>query len=71
MKIKEVLSSTRRDFTAVYECEHCEATKEGYGYEDWFFHETVIPGMKCEECGKTSPSTYVPDKPRYEEGQEG
>lgn len=53
MKIKEMLSQHRRDFRAIYECENCRYTKEGYGYDDRNFHDNVIPNMKCEKCGKT------------------
>jgi hypothetical protein len=51
IKIKE--SQHRRDFTALYECEHCGATKRDYGYDDAYFHTSVIPAMVCEQCGKT------------------
>lgn len=36
MKIKKIISQHRRDFQAVYECEHCEHTVESYGYDDDF-----------------------------------
>lgn len=58
MKIKKIVSQHRRDFTAVYECEHCQATHEGDGYDDGHFHANVIPKMECKECGKTSPEDY-------------
>lgn len=58
MKIKEIESQNRRDFWAVYECEHCGHTHRGSGYDDDNFHRNVIPSMKCEECGKTSPENY-------------
>jgi ribosomal protein L37AE/L43A len=54
MKIKHIKSQSRRDFTAIYECEHCGATETGYGYDDSNFHENVIPAMKCKVCGKTA-----------------
>ena len=41
-----------RDFTAIYECEHCGATEKGCGYDDDNFHRNVIPAMKCKACGK-------------------
>lgn len=68
MRIQQILSQYRRDFTARYECEHCGATKEGSGYDDAYFHETVIPGMTCEECGKKADATYHPMPTRYPEG---
>ena len=52
MKIQKVISQNRRDFTAIYECEHCGYKKMGRGYDDGNFHNNVIPDMKCPECGK-------------------
>lgn len=65
MKIKQIKSQNRRDFTAIYECEHCGNTKEGYGYDDSNFHINVIPKMKCENCGKVSPEEYRPRSTKY------
>lgn len=67
MWIKEIKSQHRRDFQAVYECEHCGHTHEGRGYDDRNFHENVIPGMACGECGKTAGDTYRPLAPKYDE----
>ena len=47
MKIKEITSQSRRDFYAVYECDHCGHTEEGRGYDDAYFHKSVIPNMPC------------------------
>jgi len=58
MKIQKITSQSRRDFQAVYECEHCGATKNGYGYDDANFHQNVIPKMACGGCGKTAPEDY-------------
>jgi len=65
VKIKEIISQSRRDFQAIYECEHCGHTFEGYGYDDRNFHEVVIPAMKCPECKKQAKSTYRPLQPKY------
>jgi ribosomal protein L37AE/L43A len=65
MKIKQITSQNRRDFSAVYECEHCGATETGYGYDDDNFHRNVIPGMKCKACGKTAAEDYRPMGTRY------
>lgn len=54
MKIKSIKSQHRRDFTAEYECEHCNHIYEGYGYDDANFHNNVIPNMKCDNCGQSS-----------------
>ena len=53
MKIKKVLSQYRRDFTAIFVCQHCDHHVKWQGYDDDFFHNTVIPNMDCPECGKT------------------
>ncbi len=65
MKIKEILSQHRRDFTAIYECEHCGATHKDSGYDDEHFHKTVVPEMKCKACGEIAPSSYRPLSPKY------
>jgi len=58
MKIKKITSQNRRDFHAIYECEHCGHTEEGSGYDDSNFHQNVIPKMKCSSCGKTADENY-------------
>jgi len=65
MKIKEIISQSRRDFTAIYICEHCEHEEESDGYDDAYFHQTVIPDMKCKKCGKTAPENYRPLATKY------
>ena len=70
MKIKEILSQNRRDFIAIYECEHCGETKEAGGYDDSHFHNNVIPKMKCEKCGKISDATYKPMGTKYPDGMQ-
>ena len=40
MKIKRIVSQHRRDFYAIYECEHCESvSEESRGYDDKNFHD--------------------------------
>ena len=65
MKIKKILSQHRRDFKAIYECEHCEHTHEDTGYDDTHFHKHVIPAMKCKECGKKAPADFQPRSPKH------
>lgn len=51
MKIKEILSQSRRDFTATILCENCgniETMKNGY--DDRYFHDNVMPAKKCAVC---------------------
>lgn len=68
MKIKKILSQHRRDFHAVYDCEHCGHEKTGSGYDDANFHQNVIPGMKCPACDKAAGGDYRPLSTRYPEG---
>lgn len=68
MKIKEIMRQYRRDFMAVYECEHCGALVEGRGYDDRNYHENVIPNMVCPHCGKKAPDSYRPLATKYPEG---
>ena len=70
MIILNIVSQSRRDFLAEYECEHCGNIKECYGYDDSYFHAEVIPKMKCEKCGKTSKEDYTPLTPKYPDGMQ-
>ena len=65
MKIKEIESQHRRDFYAIYECEHCGHTERMSGYDDDHFHRNVIPNMKCNKCGKTADKDYRPMGTKY------
>jgi hypothetical protein len=65
MKIKTILSQHRRDFTAIYECEHCGNTLEGYGYDDDNFHRNVIPKMTCSKCQCGASDNYRPLTTKY------
>jgi len=66
MKIKRIISQHRRDFRAIYQCEHCDHEHEDYGYDDDRFHQKVIPAMKCKQCGKSSPTDYSPLATKYD-----
>lgn len=68
MKVKEIVSQSRRDFTAIYECEHCAHAHRGSGYDDSNFHVNVIPRMECPACKKTAADTYCPLATKYPEG---
>ena len=67
MKIKTITSQNRRDFRAVYECEHCGHKEDGSGYDDANFHQNVIPAMECSKCGETAGSDYRPLGTKYPE----
>jgi transcription elongation factor Elf1 len=68
MKIKEITSQHRRDFRAIYVCEHCGHEENGTGYDDSNFHQNVIPTMKCKKCGEVAPKDYAPKQTKYPEG---
>ena len=71
MKIKKIVSQHRRDFWAIYECEHCgHETDKSSGYDDSYFHQQVIPNMECKECGKKSDDDYKPRATKYPEGMQ-
>ena len=65
MKIKEILNQYRREFYAIYECEHCGYEYEDSGYDDDFFHTEVIPKMKCPNCGQVASDNYRPLATKY------
>lgn len=69
MRIKTIIRQHRRDFTAIYECEHCGREGEGDGYDDRHFHEEVIPAIKCAKCGKAADSNYRPLATKYSDGE--
>ena len=66
MYITRILSQHRRDFQAIYTCEHCKSSHKAYGYDDAHFHDNVIPAMPCKACGKTASDTYEPATPKYQ-----
>ena len=68
MKIKEIISRNRRDFHAIYECEHCGHEYKQGGYDDSNFHQNVIPAMRCPKCEKTASENYTPLATRYPDG---
>jgi predicted RNA-binding Zn-ribbon protein involved in translation (DUF1610 family) len=66
MFIKEIISQFRRDFHAIYKCEHCGCEVEKPGYDDDYFHNHVVPNMSCPECGKIAGSDYKPRNTKYD-----
>lgn len=66
MKIKQILSQSRRDFTAVYACESCGFEKVDRGYDDDNFHRNVVPRMICDQCGKQATPDYRPLTTKYQ-----
>lgn len=70
MKIKEITWQNRRDFQAIYICEHCGNEEKKPGYDDSNFHRNVIPNMICKSCGKKSDENYRPLATKYPEGMQ-
>lgn len=70
MRIKQIIHQNRRDFKAVFECEHCGYTAVRWGYDDANFHRNVIPAMKCSKCGKVADENYRALSTKYPEGME-
>ena len=68
MKIERMLYQHRRDFRAVFKCEHCGHDEIISGYDDAFYHTTVIPKMKCKNCNKIADGNYRPLAPKYNDG---
>jgi len=68
MKIQKIIEQHRRDFLAIYECEHCGHIEKGSGYDDANFHQTVIPNMQCCSCGKKAGDDYRPLATKYPAG---
>ena len=70
MKIKEILSQQRRDFSATIECEHCDHTQKIRGYDDANYDQNVIPAIKCKGCGKAAGENYRALTTKYPEGEQ-
>lgn len=68
MKIKTITSQSRRDFYAIYECEHCGHEHKGPGYDDTNFHQNVVPAMYCPACGKQAVDASAALEPKYPGG---
>ena len=65
MRIKKITSQHRRDFSAIYECEHCGHEKRGTGYDDDYFHRNVVSTMICPACGKNADEDFRPMETKY------
>lgn len=70
MRIKEIISQHRRDFTAIYECEHCGHTVKGGGYDDDNYHRNIIPKKRCGKCDKAASDSYRPLATKYPDGMQ-
>jgi hypothetical protein len=55
MRLLQITSQHRRDFTGDYKCEFCEHVEEKVsGYDDSYFHNNVTPGIECKKCQKST-----------------
>lgn len=73
MKITKITTQSRRDIYGEMECEGCGAVDKLVGYDDAYFHNTVMPAKACKSCGKSSNDLGVdvrPLRPRYPEGMQ-
>jgi len=68
MRIKEITSQHRRDFKAIFQCDHCDHEVRRDGYDDSYFHEIVFPAMKCEKCGKNAGENFRALAPKHPDG---
>jgi len=68
MRIKQIISQIRRDFTAIYECEWCGHEGQAEGYDDDNFHLKAIPSFVCPDCGKGVHESYRPLRTKYPAG---
>ena len=72
MKITKMISQYRRDFTAEMTCEGCGNKQiDDSGYDDNYYHQNVIPNIKCKKCGEstiTLNKPIEPQKTKYPEG---
>jgi hypothetical protein len=65
MRLIAKISQNRRDFVGHYECEHCKHVEDIRGYDDAYYHQSVIPTMVCGSCGEKGNGLEisVPDVP--------
>lgn len=72
MKITKMISQNRRDFTAEMTCECCGHKQiDNSGYDDSYYHQNVIPNIKCKKCGESTISSnnkIEPQQTKYPEG---
>lgn len=68
MYITKIINQHRRDFDAEIKCEHCGATDtlKG-GYDDSYYHNEVLPKLKCKKCGKAGGEISIKRNPKYDD----
>ena len=60
MKFISKIRQSRRDFTAIYECEACGNRQNINGYDDANYYNNVIPTLACDHCGESTQSLRLP-----------
>ena len=66
MQILKITAQHRRDFQAILICEHCShKQKLSSGYDDEYYHNEVIPNIRCKKCDKSAGENYRPIKTKY------
>ena len=74
MILTKILTQLRRDFQGQYTCEFCNYVDIDKGldsYDDRYFHDNVIPNMRCGNFGKSTLSeggTIKQTPTKYPEG---
>jgi hypothetical protein len=60
MKIEKITWEHRNDFHAILRCEHCGYSQIlNSGYNDAYYHNHVLPAMKCKVCDLPSRSAVT------------
>ncbi len=60
MRIAKVIARHNKQMNLRFECEYCGYVFIGTGYDCEYFHESVVPELACDSCGKTAGSGFVP-----------
>lgn len=72
MRIIKMLSQNRRDFSAQIQCESCGNIETlTTGYDDSYYHNHVLPNIKCGKCKKSTISANLkvePQETKYPDG---
>tara|TARA_R110002124_G_scaffold281430_1_gene455741 strand:+ start:93255 stop:93479 length:225 start_codon:yes stop_codon:yes gene_type:complete len=64
MKLIKIKNQHRRDFTGVLQCQSCNHKQEVDGYDDHYYHNTVIPKIECKSCGESTNSLGLKNEPQ-------
>lgn len=67
-----MISQNRRDFTSEMTCERCNSKQiDNSGYDDSYYHNNVIPNIKCKKCNQSSITLgekIIPQTTKYPDG---